>query len=55
MSDDLLIQRIEDLIDGSRLSAWETDFLESVLLQVKGGRSLTDKQHEVLERLEERE
>ena len=55
MSDDLLIQRIQDLIDSDGfLSSWESDFLESVLIQVKAGKALTDKQHDALERIEER-
>lgn len=46
---DYWIDKIMDT--GVNLSAWETDFIESVQAQRKQGRPLTDKQAEILERI----
>jgi hypothetical protein len=39
------------LTDGVNLSTWETDFVESIEIQRKSGRQLSDKQAEILERI----
>lgn len=49
----VMIEDINRAISEDRfnLSEWETDFLESVEMQVNAGRSLSDKQDEVLLRI----
>ncbi len=42
-------QRILD--ESTNLSVWETDFVESIDLQLRGGRSLSERQAEILERI----
>jgi hypothetical protein len=37
--------------DTARISAWEMDFIESVETQLGDGRTLSEKQSEVLERI----
>jgi hypothetical protein len=37
--------------DGVNLSTWETDFIESLRRQVDAGRTLSEKQGEILERI----
>jgi len=51
---DLLIQRINDLLGSDRITSWETDFLESVRDQVKAGKELTERQGDKLDEMEER-
>lgn len=51
---DLLIQRINDLLDSDRLTSWEADFLESVRDSVKAGKALTERQGDKLDEMEER-
>ena len=51
---DVLIQRIDDLMNRGDLTTWEIDFLESVQVAVRAGKELTEKQGDVLDTLEER-
>lgn len=37
--------------DGVNLTAWETDFIESLREQVDRGRTLSERQAEILERI----
>lgn len=37
--------------DGVNLSSWETDFVESIRLQLRSGRTLSEKQADTLERI----
>lgn len=37
--------------DGTRLTTWETDFVESLAEQLGAGRYLSEKQAEILERI----
>lgn len=37
--------------DGVNLSTWETDFAESIRVQLSLGRRLSEKQAEILERI----
>jgi hypothetical protein len=48
-----LLQRITDLLDSDALSSWETDFLESLQEQVKAGRTLSSRQIDKLDEMEE--
>lgn len=50
-ADKRLAIRVDEHAEG--LTDWETDFLESVLKQLEEGRTLTDKQRSVLERIDE--
>jgi len=54
MSNDPLLQRINDLLESDSLSSWETDFLESLQLQARAGKILSERQMDKLEELEER-
>jgi hypothetical protein len=36
---------------GVNLSTWETDFIESLVIQREAGRRLSEKQAEILERI----
>ena len=51
---DVLLQRISDLLDADNLSTWETDFLESIQIQARSGKDLTDRQMDKLEEIEDR-
>jgi len=53
MSDDLLLQRIADLLDRDDLNSYEADFLSSIENRVKAGHGLSDKQHDVLDNIED--
>lgn len=48
------VQQIEGLHDTSDVSAWENEFIASVVTKTQNGkdtRALTDKQIEVIERI----
>ncbi len=36
---------------GVNLSTWEIDFIESVTLQIKGGREISERQIGIIERI----
>lgn len=52
--DDALIAELEELGQERRISTWEHDFLESVTDQVKAGRTLSEKQQAIVDRIKEK-
>lgn len=51
---DALLQRINDLLDADDLSSWEVDFLESLQVQARSGKELSERQTDKLVEIEER-
>lgn len=52
--DEALVAELEELNEERRISTWEHDFLESVTIQVKAGRKLSEKQQAIVDRIKEK-
>jgi hypothetical protein len=52
--EEYLVACLSEEANDSKFSDWERNFISSVAKQVAGGRKLSDKQKEILERLWEK-